>query len=69
MNRFRIRAESGRQGRTWLVVAGNLFEAMSFIPEDFAVRAVEVTVDAIAGPRQMIGWADDQIIRSIMPIR
>jgi len=62
MNRFRIRAEKERKGRTWLIVAGNLFEATSLIPEDFAVRAVEVKVDAVAGPRRMIGWTDDQTI-------
>lgn len=63
MNRFRIRAEKGQQGRTWLVVAGNLFEAISLIPEDFAVRAVEVKVDAIAGPSRTIGWMDDQTVQ------
>ena len=53
MNLFRLRSEK-EQGevcspRTWLVIAGNLYEAMSLIPEDFAVKAANAGTDTVAG--------------------
>lgn len=60
MNLFHVHAEKERgepRGpQTWLVIADSLLEAMSFIPEDFSVKAVEVGVGAAAGPRRAIGW-------------
>jgi len=60
MNRFHLHAEKEqgetRGPRTWLVVAGSLFEAMSTVPEGYSVKAVEVEVGAVAGPGQVIGW-------------
>jgi len=60
MNVFRVVAEK-KQGetaapRTWLVVAGSLFEAMSLIPDSYTAKAVEVQVGGAAGPGRVIGW-------------
>ena len=45
MNLFRLRSEREhgevRSLRTWLVIAGNLYEAMSLVPENFAVKTVK----------------------------
>lgn len=60
MNLFHLHAEK-EQGETlrpttWLVIAGSLFEAMSSVPEDYSVKAVDVGVGTVAGPGRVIGW-------------
>jgi hypothetical protein len=60
MNLFQVQAEKDRGAacspRTWLVIAGSLFEAMSFIPEEFSVKGVKVRVGIVEGPGRLIGW-------------
>lgn len=60
MNVFHIEAEREQDEtagvRTWLVVAGNLFEAMSLVPDGYTVKSVEVQLDAVPGPGRVIGW-------------
>jgi hypothetical protein len=60
MNLFRVHAEKDRgmtgAPRTWLVIAGSLFEAMSLIPEGFSVKGVKVRIGTVAGPGRVIGW-------------
>ena len=58
MNLFHLHVEK-EQGtmprpQTWLVVADSLFDAMSVVPDDIAVRAVEVQVGAAVDPRRVI---------------
>jgi hypothetical protein len=50
--------EQGRTSglRTWVVIAESLFEAISFVPEGFSVKAAEVQVRTVSGPRRVIGW-------------
>ncbi len=59
MNFFHVHAEKepgeARARRTWFVIAGSLLEAMSLIPEDFSVTAVEVQMGTVAGPGRVIG--------------
>lgn len=59
MNLFHLRAEKEqgetRRPRTWLVIADSLYEAMSFVPEDFCVKAIEVEVGSVRGPRRVVG--------------
>ena len=66
MNLFRLCSEREhgevRSPRTWFVVAANLYEAMSLIPEDFAVKAVKVEPGAVSGPSRMIGSMGAPII-------
>lgn len=54
MNLFRLHAEKKRgeilRPTTWLVIASNLFEAISSIPEGYFVKAVDVEVGTVAGP-------------------
>lgn len=66
MNLFRLHAEI-EQGatcghRTWLVIAGSLFEAMSFVPEEFSVKAIEVQVGAARGPLRVVASSGAPII-------
>lgn len=66
MNLFHLHAEKEqgetRSPRTWFVIAGNLYEAMSLIPEDFAVKAVKVQPRAVVGPGRVIGSMGASII-------
>ena len=66
MNRFHLHAEKEqgetRGPRTWLVIAGSLFEAMSTVPEGIAGKAVEVQVDTVSGPRRVIRSMDSPSI-------
>ena len=59
MNLFRLRSEKehgeARSLRTWFVIAANLYEAMSLIPANFAVKAVMVEAGVVAGPARVIG--------------
>ncbi len=58
MNLFHLDAEieqGATCGRwTWLVVADSLFEAMSFVPEGFSVKAIEVQVGTARGPLRVV---------------
>ena len=67
MNLFRLRSEKEhgevRSLRTWLVVAGSLYEAMSLVPENFAVKTVKVEPDAVAGPARVIGSMGAPIVK------
>lgn len=60
MNLFHVHArkEEGatRGPSTWLVIAGSLFEAISSVPEEFSVTAVDVQMGAVAGPGRVVGW-------------
>lgn len=60
MNLFHVQAEKARGAacspRTWLVIAGSLFEAMSLIPEGFSVKGVKVRIGTVTGPGRVIGW-------------
>jgi len=60
MNLFRVVAEREQEeaagARTWLVVAGSLFEAMSLIPDSYTAKVVEVRVGAASGPGRVIDW-------------
>ena len=42
--------------RTWLIIAGNLFEAMSLIPDGYTATAAEVQAGAVLGAGRVIGW-------------
>lgn len=42
--------------RTWLIIAGNLFEAMSLIPDGYTATVAEVQAGAVLGPGRVIGW-------------
>lgn len=59
MNLFRLRSEKEhgevRSLRTWLVIAANLYEAISLVPENFAVKTAMVEPGAVAGPARVIG--------------
>ena len=66
MNLFRLHAEN-EQGETrslrmWTVIAGNLYEAVSLIPEDFSVNAVTVQSSVLAGPGRAIGSISESIV-------
>lgn len=54
MNIFHLYAEKEtggmRDARMWLVIAANLFDAVSLVPEGFYVKAAEVQFAAVAGP-------------------
>lgn len=59
MNIFHLHAEKG-QGRTrdagiWLVVAESLFEAISFVPEGYCVKAIEIQLAVVTGPGRVVG--------------
>lgn len=54
-NRTENRTGRKRAPRTWFVIAGSLLEAMSLIPEDFTVTAVEVQVETAPGPGRVVG--------------
>lgn len=58
MKLFHLHVEKEQEGmprsRTWLVVADSLFEAMSVVPDGFAVKAVEVQVGTAVDPRRVI---------------
>lgn len=60
MNLFHLHAEKEQGGmrglRTWLVIAGTLFEAMSTVPEGYSVKAVEVQTGTVVGLGRVIGW-------------
>ncbi len=62
MNLFHLHTENEqgvpRAPRKWLVVASCLFEAMSFVPEGSSVKAVEVQVGSVPGPRRVIRSID-----------
>lgn len=62
MNLFHLHAEkeqgATRRARTWLVIARSLFEAILFVPEGFSVKAVEVQVRTVSGPRRVIRSID-----------
>ena len=66
MNLFRLRSEKEqgavRSPRNWFVIAGNLYEAMSLIPEDFAVKAANAGTDTVAGPARVIGSTGSPLI-------
>jgi len=59
MNLFHVyadRVQGERPGpRKWLVVADSLFEALSLIPRDRSVKAIEVQIGNVAGPVRLIG--------------
>lgn len=60
MNLFHVHVEK-EQGETlrptmWFVIAGNLFDTMSSVPEGYSVKAVDVEVGTVAGPGRVIGW-------------
>ena len=59
MNVFRLHAEKEqgamRVAGTWLVVADNLFDAISLVPEGLCVKAVEIEAAPVAGPGRVIG--------------
>lgn len=59
MNLFHLHVEKDHEEAlrptTWLVIAGNLFDAMSSVPEGYSVKAVDVEVGAVAGPDRVIG--------------
>lgn len=42
--------------RTWLIISGSLFEAMSLIPDGYTATAAEVQAGAVLGPGRVIGW-------------
>ncbi len=48
--------EKTRPLRTWFVIAESPFEALSFVPEGFSVKAAEAKVGAVSGPSRLIGW-------------
>ena len=59
MNIFHLHAEKAQGGtrdaETWLVIADNLFDAISFVPEGFCVKAVEIQLAVAAGPGRVVG--------------
>jgi hypothetical protein len=60
MNLFLVEAEPEQDGtartRTWLVVAGSLFEAIALIPDGYTPKSVSVQLAAASGPGRIIGW-------------
>lgn len=62
MNLFHLHVEQEQgvvsNSRTWLVVADSLFEAISVVPDGFAVKAVEVQVGTAVDPPRAIRSAD-----------
>ena len=60
MNLFHLHVEKDqgqkRRPTTWLVIAGNLFDAMSSVPAGYSVKAVDVEVGTVGGPGRVIGW-------------
>lgn len=60
MNLFHLHAEKEQDRprglRTWFVIAESLFEAICLVPEGFSVKAVEVRVGTVSGPRRLLGW-------------
>lgn len=48
--------DDDRQTRTWLVIADNLFEAVSLVPEGYVPAEAEVRTGAVVGPGRVIGW-------------
>lgn len=66
MNLFHLHVEQ-EQGavsrpRTWLVVADSLFEAISVVPDGFAVKAVEVQVGTAVDPPLAVGSLDVSVM-------
>jgi hypothetical protein len=59
MNIFHLQAEKEQAGArdsgTWLVVADSLFDAISLVPDEFRVKAVDIQLAAVAGPGRVIG--------------
>lgn len=59
MNIFHLHAEKEQGGTrdtgTWLVIADSLFDAISFVPEDFCVKAIEIQLAVAAGPGRVVG--------------
>ena len=59
LNLFRLHVEKDQgetfRPTTWLVIVGNLFDAMSSVPEGYSVKAVDVEVGTVAGPGRVIG--------------
>jgi|1_EtaG_2_1085319.scaffolds.fasta_scaffold17341_2 hypothetical protein len=62
MNLFRVEADKERgqaEGtKTWLIEAHSLFEAMSLVPDAYAVKSVKVQLGPASGsgPGRVIGW-------------
>ncbi|SMF27806.1 hypothetical protein SAMN06265365_11038 [Tistlia consotensis] len=60
MHLFHCDAEAGHDeatgGRTWLVVADNLCEALLLVPGSYTVKAVSVQLAAASGSARLIGW-------------
>ena len=58
MNLFHLHVEKDQgetlRPTTWLVIAGNVFDAMSSVPEGYSVKALDVEVGAVAGPGRVI---------------
>lgn len=55
MTHFHIKAVRERndmaEARTWQVAAANLFDALSLIPDAYAVKTVDVLLDTASEPR------------------
>lgn len=66
MNLFRVEVEEGwnntSSGRTWLVAADSLFDALSLIPDSSTVKSVEVQVAVAQGPGRVIGWMGPRVV-------
>ena len=58
MNLFHLHIEKDQgeilRPTTWLVIAGNLFDAMSSVPEGYSVKAADVEVGAVADSGRVI---------------
>jgi hypothetical protein len=59
MNLFHLHIENEHGGmhdeRNYLVIADSLFDAISFVPEGFRVKGIDIQVVAVAGPGRVIG--------------
>ncbi len=66
MNLFNVHAEKAQEKelgpRIWFVIAGNVFDAISLVPDGFSVKAVDVHPAAVQGPDRVIGWMGESTI-------
>lgn len=63
-----VREEDALRGtRIWLVIAANLYEAMSLIPTGYCPKAAEVRAGEVSGPGRVIGWLGPPIALTVQP--
>lgn len=60
-----VEAEHGSipRSRTWIVLAGSLFEALSLVPDGVSVKSVEVQRGTVVDPRRLIKPAGSAVLQ------